>query len=88
MFPAKFAKKCQNTFFEKHLQTAASEWEELIFTEIKWKFLHFLSADFLLGFFFRLYIIFEETYMFTQEILPKLLMYEAVFKCNNISISL
>ena len=39
------------------------------------KFLHFFSADFLLGFFFRL----------TQEILQILLMYEVVFKCNKSS---
>ena len=32
--------------------------------EIKSKFFHFLSADFLLGFFFRLYIIFlRNTYL-------------------------
>ena len=51
----------KSTCFEEHLRSAASEWRALIFTNdiLKFsywdKFLHFLSADFLLGFFLRLY---------------------------------
>ena len=41
----------------------------------------FLLADFLLGIFFRLYIL-RNLYISTQEIFQILLMYEAVFKCN------
>ena len=57
----------KSSCFEEPLQTTASEWEAPVilqmrfwsFTiEIKSKFLHFFSADFLLGFFFRLHTIF------------------------------
>ena len=55
--------------------------------EIKSNFVHFLSAGFLLGFFFRLYIIFLRN-ISTQKISQILLIYESVFKCNKSSTSL
>ena len=82
----------KSTCFEERLRTTASHgrhWystnEVLLTIEIKWKFLHFLSADF-----FRLYNFLRNLYIYARIVtnLQILLMYEAVFKCNKRSASL